>query len=215
MKRFDLITEADARCLTEGETVGLRPGGRITPLARDTLRARRITVVAGQVEEGNDELRLANVVHRLVIGADHTGGELRRTLVRWGRGRGLSVAELGARGEERVDYPDVAAAVARAVAHAEADAGVVIDGGGVGSAIAANKIHGVRAVCCDDTMLARYAREHAGANVLALGATIVTPEEACQILEAWLTTPMREPRYIRRLIKLHALERETGGPGEQ
>jgi ribose 5-phosphate isomerase B len=77
----------------------------------------------------------------------------------------------------------------------------------LGSAIAANKIDGVRAAMCTDRTLARYAREHNGANVLALGATLVSIEDAAAIVQTWLTTPMREPRYLRRLAKIRHLER--------
>ena len=77
----------------------------------------------------------------------------------------------------------------------------------LGSAIAANKIDGVRAAMCTDRTLARYAREHNGANVLALGATLVSVEDAKAIVDTWLSTPMREPRYIRRLAKIRNLER--------
>ena len=106
-----------------------------------------------------------------------------------------------------MDYPDIAAQVARLVARGEADAGIVIDGAGLGSAIAANKIDGVRAAMCTDRTLARYAREHNGANVLALGATLVTVDDAKAIVDTWLATPMREARYIRRLAKIRNLER--------
>jgi ribose 5-phosphate isomerase B len=99
-----------------------------------------------------------------------------------------------------VDYPDVAGAVARAVARGEADAGIVIDGAGIGSAIAANKVRGVRAAMCTDETLARYSREHNGANVLALGSTLVAGTDAAiRIVDTWLATPTREARYIRRL----------------
>ena len=114
----------------------------------------------------------------MAIGSDHTGIELRRTLVTFLRGRGLAVNDLGTYTTEPVDYPDVAAAVADAVARGEADAGIVIDGAGIGSAIAANKIRGVRAVMATTETIARYSREHNGANVLALGATLVTEDEA-------------------------------------
>jgi ribose 5-phosphate isomerase B len=106
-----------------------------------------------------------------------------------------------------VDYPDIAAAVGQAVARKEADAGIVIDGAGIGSAIAANKIRGVRAAMCLDETTARYSREHNGANVLALGASLVPGTEAAvRIVDRWLGTPMREARYIRRLIKIRRLE---------
>src|SRR4029079_7596162 len=120
---------------------------------------------------------------------------------------GLAVQDLGTDGSDPVDYPDVAAAVARAVARGEADAGIVIDGAGIGSAIAANKIAGIRAVMATDETIARYSREHNGANVLTLGATLVSAEQARTIVTTWLTTPMREPRYIKRLAKIRDLER--------
>ena len=133
--------------------------------------------------------------------------KLRRELVTFLRGRGLTVLDLGTDGSEPVDYPDVAASVARTVARREADAGIVIDGAGIGSAIAANKIRGIRAVMCSTETIARYSREHNGANVMTLGATLVTPDEARAIVATWLATAMREPRYIRRLAKIRDLER--------
>ena len=109
-------------------------------------------------------------------------------------------------GPDPVDYPDVAASVADLVARGDADGGIVIDGAGIGSAIAANKVKGVRAVMAMNETIARYSREHNGANVLTLGATLVTVDEARAIVTTWLTTPMKEPRYIRRLAKIRALE---------
>ena len=105
-----------------------------------------------------------------------------------------------------MDCPDTAGAVALAVARGEADAGIAIDGAGIGSAIAANKVRGIRAAMCNDETVARYAREHNGANVLALGASLLAPDAALRIVEVWLATPMREPRYIRRLLKIRRLE---------
>jgi ribose 5-phosphate isomerase B len=110
-------------------------------------------------------------------------------------------------GTDPVDYPDIAASVARIVARGERDAGIVIDGAGIGSAIAANKIAGIRAVMATSEIVARYSREHNGANVLTLGATLVSAEEARAIVSTWLTTPMREPHYIARLAKIRDLER--------
>jgi len=122
------------------------------------------------------------------------------------RGRGLTVNDLGTDGPDAVDYPDIAASVADAVVRREADAGIVIDGAGIGSAIAANKVKGIRAVMATTETIARYSREHNGANVLTLGATLVSVDEAKAIVNTWLTTPMREPRYIARLSKIRSLE---------
>src|SRR5712692_1236561 len=147
MKRFDILTESDARVLTHGETVVLARGGHITPLARDTLKERRVTVVdEGRTSPEEASLAPRADIRSVAIGSDHTGIELRQALVVFLRGRGLSVADVGTDSAEPVDYPDIAAAVAELVARQEADAGIVIDGAGIGSAIAANKVPGIRAV---------------------------------------------------------------------
>jgi ribose 5-phosphate isomerase B len=213
MQRFDLITEADARTLDVGSTVELAQGGHVTPLARDTLAARRVTVVGAGSRDAGAAAALVPVsdIRRVAIGSDHTGVALRRQLVQHLRGRGLAVTDLGTDGTASVDYPDIAGAVALAVARREADAGIVIDGAGIGSAIAANKVRGVRAAMCTDETIARYSREHNGANVIALGSTLLPgPEAAIRIVDVWLGTPMREERYIRRLAKIKALEDRAG-----
>jgi ribose 5-phosphate isomerase B len=207
LKRFEIITETDARVLTRGETVMLAKGGHITPLAADTLKERRVTVVReGQASEADAALVPVADVRSVAIASDHTGVALRQSLIAFLRGRGLAVNDLGTHGTDPVDYPDVAAGVADVVARKEADAGIVIDGAGIGSAIAANKVKGIRAVMATTETIARYSREHNGANVLTLGATLVSPEEARAIVVTWLTTSMREPRYIARLAKIRALE---------
>lgn len=206
MKRYDIITEADARLFDIGSTVTLAPGGHITPLANDTLNARRVTVLRDTIDGDLAALAPAAEIRRLAIGSDHSGVALKATLRDALRSQGLAVQDVGTEGTEPVDYPDIAAAVARLVARREADAGIVIDGAGIGSAIAANKIVGIRAAMCTDSTLARYAREHNGANVLTLGATLITPDTAKAIVQTWLATPMREARYVRRLAKIRTLE---------
>ncbi len=207
MKRFEIITETDARVLTRGETVTLATGGLITPLAADTLKELRVTVVReGQASEADAALAPRADVRSVAIASDHTGVALRTALIAFLRGRGLAVNDLGTHGTDPVDYPDVAASVADLVARGEADAGIVIDGAGIGSAIAANKVKGIRAVMATTETIARYSREHNGANVLTLGATLVSGDEARAIVTTWLTTSMREPRYIARLAKIKALE---------
>jgi ribose 5-phosphate isomerase B len=208
MKRFEIITETDARALERGDTVVLAPGGHVTPLALDTLRERRITVVGAPAMD-SDLAALAPVadVRKVAVGGDHTAVALKNAVRDRLRQRGLSVTDVGTDGPDPVDYPDIAAQVARLVARREADAGVVIDGAGIGSAMAANKIRGVRAAMCTTRTLARYAREHNGAHVLALGATLVSAEEALAIVDTFLSTPTTEPRYLRRLAKLAHLER--------
>ncbi len=206
MKTFDIITETDARTLEPGSTVTLKTGGHVTPLAADTLRTRRITVLRGVVDASLDGLAPVADITSVAIGSDHSGVALKAALRDHLRQRGLSVLDVGTEGPDPVDYPDIAAQVARLVARKEVDAAIDIDGAGLGSCIAANKIRGARAAMCTDRTLARYSREHNGANVLALGATLVTVDDAKAIVETWLATPMGDARYIRRLAKIRALE---------
>jgi ribose 5-phosphate isomerase B len=209
MKKFDIITESDARVLARGETVMLARRGHITPLAQDTLTERRVTVITeDSVSPDDAALAPRAEIRTLAMASDHTGIAFRRALAAFIRGRGVAVHDLGTDTTDAVDYPDVAASVARRVSRGEVDAGIVIDGAGIGSAIAANKIRGVRAVMATTETIARYSREHNGANVLTLGSTLVTQDEARAIVVAWLGASMREPRYIRRLAKIRNLERE-------
>jgi ribose 5-phosphate isomerase B len=207
MKRFQMITEADASVIEYGSTVTLVAGGHVTPLAADTLKARRVSVV--RESGGADDASLAPRadIRTVAIAGDHTSVALKAAIVAHLRARGLAVHDLGTNTSEPVDYPDTAGAVALHVARGEADAGIAIDGAGLGSTIAANKLRGIRAAMCTDRTLARYAREHNGANVLALGSTLVSTPDALEIVDTFLGTPMREARYIRRLAKVRELER--------
>jgi len=203
-----MITEADARVIEYGATVELAKGGHVTPLAADTLRERRVTVVpAGSVDPAIPAgLAPKSDVRRVAIVSDHTGLKLRAALVQHLRAKGVAVDDLGVDETTAVDYPDTAARAAKAVARGEADAGIVIDGAGIGSAIAANKIRGIRAAMITDETIARYAREHNGTNVMTLGSSLVQPEQAKRLVDIWLGTAMTEPRYIRRLLKIRRLE---------
>jgi ribose 5-phosphate isomerase B len=205
---FQIITEADARQVERGATVELAKGGHVTPLAADTLRERRVTVVpAGSVDPAIPaDLGPKADIRRVAIAGDHTSGALKKAIVQHLRGRAIEVNDLGIDNVPSVDYPDTAALVARAVARGEADAGIVIDGAGIGSAIAANKVRGIRAVMATDETIARYSRQHNGANVLTLGSSLLQAEAALRIIDVWLSTPMTEARYIRRLVKVRRLE---------
>ena len=206
MKRFQMITEADARTLEYGSTVLLVAGGHVTPLAQDTLKERRVSLVHEGYDADLESLAPKAEIRTVAIAADHTGVALKKRILEHLRSRGVAVHDLGTSTSEPVDYPDTAASVAVQVARGEADAGIVIDGAGLGSTIAANKVAGIRAAMCLNQTLARYSRQHNGANVLALGSTLVTAEEALTIVDTFIGTPMREPRYIRRLAKIRAIE---------
>jgi ribose 5-phosphate isomerase B len=207
MKRFQMITEADARVIEYGSTVTLVAGGHVTPLAADTLNARRVSVIRENGDADDMSLAPRADIRTVAIGGDHTSVNLKAAILAHLRARGIAVHDLGTHSTEPVDYPDTAGAVAVQVARGEADAGIAIDGAGLGSTIAANKLRGIRAAMCTDRTLARYAREHNGANVLALGSTLVSTSDALDIVDTFLGTPMREGRYIRRLAKVRDLER--------
>jgi ribose 5-phosphate isomerase B len=206
VKRFQIVTEADARVLEYGSTIVLATGGHVTPLAQDTLRARRVTVVADVPDLDLAALAPVASIRTVAIAGDHTSLALKAALVQHLRGRGLAAHDLGTATTDPVDYPDTAAAAAVQVARGEADAAIVIDGAGLGSCIAANKVAGARCAMCTTETLARYARQHNGANVLALGSTLLSAAEATAIVDVFVDTPMREARYIRRLAKIRALE---------
>jgi len=165
-------------------------------------------VPAGSVDPALPaDLAPRSPVRRVAIASDHTGVAMRKAIVQHLRSRGLAVDDLGVEGGTPADYPDTAAAVARAVARGEADAGIVIDGAGIGSAIAANKVRGIRAAMVTDETIARYSREHNGTNVMTLGSTLLAGTDvAIRLVDVWLGTPMTEARYIRRLLKVRRLE---------
>lgn len=144
---------------------------------------------------------------KLAFGADHAGYELKEHLVEVARGLGHEVHDLGTNGLESVDYPDFAEAVAKEVLEGKADLGVLMCSNGVGISIAANKVPGIRCGLCYTTWGARRAREHADANVLALGAWEIGRAVAEEILKAFLAAEFEGGRHERRLDKIAELER--------
>ena len=145
---------------------------------------------------------------RIALGADHAGYELKTALAKHLAGTGHEVIDLGTDSESPVDYPPICADVGRAVVSGRADLGVVMGGSGQGEAIAANKVHGVRAVLCLDEFTARLARQHNDANVLSMGGRIVAPTFAISILEVFLNTGFEGERHERRLAQIADIETE-------
>jgi ribose 5-phosphate isomerase B len=144
---------------------------------------------------------------RIALGADHAGVSLKADVHTLLKARGDEVIDMGALSEESVDYPDYAAKVARAVAEGEADVGILACGTGIGMAIAANKIPGIRAAPVVDLESTRLARAHNDANILALGARVTPTELALQIVTTFLDTPFDGGRHQRRIDKIAELER--------
>lgn len=154
----------------------------------------------------------------VAVGADHGGVELKNTVAAHLKDTGYQVIDCGTDGPESVDYPDFALAVAEKVADGSAAVGMVVDGAGIGSAMAANKVPGVRAALCYDISSAVNSREHNHANVLTLGAGLVGRSLALQIVDAWLATPHGGGRHARRVAKIADIEgkyaRRSNNSGE-
>jgi ribose 5-phosphate isomerase B len=148
---------------------------------------------------------------RLAIGSDHAGYRLKEDLKGYLKELGHDVEDLGTDSEEPVDYPPYCAAVGRAVRDGRADRGIVLGGSGQGEQISANKVRGVRAALCNDLFLARLSREHNDANVLSMGARIVAPPLAREIVRLWLETGFDGGRHERRIRMIEDVEREEGG----
>lgn len=200
------LTAADIEALPAGGEVVVPRGAIVTDQARELARDRGVRI---RVEEGVDAPSGSR--HRpVVIGADHGGYQLKEFLKQFLLEAGYEVRDVGTDSTAAVDYPDFASAVARAVASGAAWRGVAVDSAGIGSAMAANKVPGARAALCYDLTTARNSREHNDANVLTLGARLLAPETAREILALWLETPFAGGRHQRRVDKIVALERAPG-----
>lgn len=197
-----LITEDDLRGLANGSRVRISQNAKLTPLANDIVRDKNI-VLMRKASRGNEIM-----VRSVAIGADHGGFPVKEALKPFLEGLGLSVRDLGTRSTDAVDYPDYAHAVARAVGDNQSDVGIIIDGAGIGSAMTANKVPGVRAAACYSVALAKNSREHNGANVLTLGAGQNSQAEIEAIVKAFLTTEITEERHKKRVDKIVEFERK-------
>jgi ribose 5-phosphate isomerase B len=153
----------------------------------------------------------------VALGADHAGFPLKEDLKTWLITHGYDVVDLGTQSAESVDYPDFSVAVGSAITAGKADRGVLVCGTGIGMAMAANKVPGIRAAACTDAFGARMSREHNDANILALGARITARDAAIEILEIWLGAEFAGGRHARRVEKIAALDhaRELEPPDAQ
>lgn len=145
----------------------------------------------------------------MAIGADHGGFDLKQALIPFLRAEGHTVIDCGTRDKQSVDYPRIAFSVAQRVAAGQADFGIVIDGAGIGSAMAANKVKGIRAAACYNDALASNCREHNGANVLTLGSGQTSLEQAKSIISIFLSTECTAARHVRRVNLIKDIERGT------
>jgi ribose 5-phosphate isomerase B len=211
-----VLTAGDLDEIKAGGEFVVPPGTLITPLARDEAARRGISIrtedsaPAGASADGGDKAMPSSPESSsrvVALGADHGGYDLKVQLKAYLKDWGYTALDLGTSSAESVDYPDFAEAVANAVARGDAWRGVVIDSAGIGSSIAANKVPGARAALCYDRATARNSREHNDANILTLGARMISPEAAREILAVWLETKFAGGRHQRRVDKIIAIEK--------
>lgn len=197
-----VITEDDVRGLERGAVLRIAENARLTPLAADIVNDRGIELVRRVPRSGVKNIKT------IAVGSDHGGYPMKEELKRFLTELGHRVHDFGTNSESAVDYPDFAHAVARAVSDGSAEVGIVIDGAGVGSAMTANKVPGVRAAACYSVEVARNSREHNGANLLTLGSKTITNDQMRDIVRAWLSTDLTEERHRKRVSKIEAIERQ-------
>lgn len=208
-----IVTESDVQAAPFGSELTVPSGALITPLARQVAMDRRVSLSSSPASSARPTPAVWEAQSKtgsgkdIALGADHGGFPLKQELSRFLTGLGYRVQDCGTGTPESVDYPDYAVAVAQLVASGRAWRGIMIDGAGIGSCMAANKIPGVRAAMCYDQATAVNSREHNDANVLTLGAGLIGPALARQIVQTWLETEFGGGRHARRVNKIVDIDR--------
>jgi ribose 5-phosphate isomerase B len=211
--RRRMVTEHDLRDLPFGSDFQVPEASLVTPLARQVAMDRHITLRTASAPSPAAKAELGPISvpaaggKAVAIGADHGGFRLKESLKAYLRELGHEVIDCGTSGTEAVDYPDFALAVAELVSQGRAARGILVDGAGIGSCMAANKVPGIRAAMCYDQSTALNSREHNDANVLTLGAGLIGETLARQIVKTWLETPFGGGRHARRVEKIMQIER--------
>ena len=193
----DVVTGQDVQAVPAGGELQAALGAIVTPWARELAATRGVRIVHAPAAPGS-------VV--VALGADHGGFPMKEDVKAILGRLGYRFRDLGTFSTEPVDYPDLALAVARAVRAGEAALGILVDGAGIGSAMAANKVPGVRAAVVVDEAAARNAREHNDANVMSLGAKFVKEGTLGAVVETFLTARLTEDRHAKRVDKIKAIE---------
>lgn len=195
----EIVTAEDVMAVPPGGEISASPGAVVTPWARELAATRGVRIQQGPIRDG------AAVV---AVGADHGGFPIKEKVKGILTRLGHRFLDLGTFSTEPVDYPDLALAVALKVSRGEARFGILVDGAGIGSAMAANKVPGVLAAVVIDEKAARNAREHNDANVMTLGAGYVDAARLPDIVQVFLSAECTEERHARRVAKIRAIERE-------
>jgi ribose 5-phosphate isomerase B len=213
-RRKQVLTERDIlQVWREKKSQIVVPSGiLITPAARDAARVRKIELRReGETEKpaaASSAPTAPPASGVIAIGADHGGYALKEQIKIYLRDLGYHFQDFGTFSESPVDYPDIAEAIATEVANGKAWRGIIIDGAGIGSTMAANKIPGARAANCHDLYTARNSREHNNANILTLGSRNLGIDIVKEIVQVWLATGFGGGRHLRRVEKIAALEKK-------
>lgn len=195
-----VITQID---IPESGELTVPLGTIITPLARDLAASRGVKLIEVAKEK---IVKVTSPEVTIAIGSDHGGYVLKEALKPLIHELKLEALDLGVFDEKPADYPDIAEEVCVAILSGKATRGVIVDGAGIGSAMAANKLPGIRAALCYDRPSARNSREHNDSNVLTLGGRLLTPGQAEDVLRIWLTTPFAGGRHSKRVEKIASIE---------
>ncbi|MFQ5790253.1 MAG: ribose 5-phosphate isomerase B [Acidobacteriota bacterium] len=201
--RRRILTGEDVQSLPEGAILDLPEGAILTDIAREWIQKKRIRLVPARRATSRSPNKA-----RVALGADHAGFEMKEAVKELLEEMGASYIDCGTGSSRPVDYPDFAHAVAVAVTLGHAELGIVVDGAGIGSAMAANKVPGIRAAACPDEATARNSREHNDANVLTLGARLISKETMAKVVRTFLTASLTEDRHRARVGKITAIERK-------
>lgn len=200
-----VITVDDIREVQPGSTVPIPLGAVVTDLARELAQSQQISLVENSLS--NDRTPVTNNRPIIAIGSDHGPSfPMKEALKPYLEELNYRLLDCGTYTPDSVDYPDIAYAVAKQVANGAAWRGIIIDGAGIGSCMAANKIPGIRAALCYNQAMAHNSREHNNANVLALGAGMIGLNLAKQIINTWLNTDFAGGRHERRVNKITDIE---------
>jgi len=197
-----LLTEDDLRGLEEGARLRIAENVKFTSLAEDIVKDRKIELIRKTARKSTAKVRT------VAVGSDHGGYKTKEQIKTYLSDQGLNVRDFGTASDDAVDYPDFAHAVAKSVGGRQVDVGIIIDGAGIGSAMAANKVPGVRAAACYSVALAKNSREHNGANILTLGAGQNSLEEIKQIIDAFISADISEERHKKRVAKIDNIDKQ-------
>ncbi|MDE0555951.1 MAG: RpiB/LacA/LacB family sugar-phosphate isomerase [Candidatus Poribacteria bacterium] len=197
----DLVKSAISR---GGDAVYVTPNAIVTPLARDLIRQQKVRLLV--VADDEAVIQDSQKSSVLAIGADHKGFELKKQIVLMLQDAGREVMDCGVHSPQETSYVGVAKTVADVVLEKNLMTGIVVDGGGTGAALVANKVKGIRAVSCHDVTSAKFARAHVDANILCLGVGVVGDTVAQEIVATWLSTPFEGDQYAARVREIDAVE---------